>query len=171
MEAIKLLLDLGKPLVGNLLHYDALNVSFRKFSLRPDPECILCSKNSTFKGIGNEPTHSHTKDQPNQIMKEITVTELSKRLEEESIEYLLDVRNVPEREAASIGGDFIPLPKLPESLEQIPKDKEIIIYCKLGGRSARACEFLMASGFENVTNVVGGIDAWREQIDPSLPPA
>lgn len=166
MEVVKLLADIGKPLVGKLLHYDALNVSFRNFQLKPDSECLLCSEKSSFKGIGYSQSNpeKHTSNFPSTEMKEITVTELKKRMDSDSIDFLLDVRALHEFEAANIGGELIPLPILPNSLDLIPKDKEIIIYCKAGIRSARACNILLESGYTNVVNVVGGMDAWLSKF-------
>lgn len=167
MEVVKLLADLGKPLVGKLLHYDALNVSFRNFQLKPDSKCILCSEDATFKGIGysqSKPEKS-TANFPTKEMKEITVTELKKRIDSNSVEFLLDVRALHEYEIANIGGELIPLPSLPNSLDLIPKDKEIIIYCKAGVRSARACSILLDAGYTDVVNVTGGMDAWINEVN------
>lgn len=167
MEVVKLLLNLGKPLVGKLLHYDALNTSFRNFQLKQDSQCVLCSANASYEGIGialNKNTQTTITNKMAMEMKEITVTDLKKRMDSDSVEFLLDVRALHEFEAANIGGELIPLPLLPDSLNLIPQDKEIIIYCKGGVRSARACHILTEAGYTDVVNVVGGMDAWIKEF-------
>ncbi len=165
MEAIKLILQIGDPLIGKMLYYDALTATTRKFKLRPDPECALCGASPTIKTL----QHTEFKHTTTTEMKEITVTELKERIETNAIEYLLDVRMPEEHQAANLGGELIPLPVLSDSLDQIPKDQALVIYCKGGVRSAKACHILMEAGFNDVTNVIGGTEAWRREVDPSLP--
>ncbi|MFC4993697.1 molybdopterin-synthase adenylyltransferase MoeB [Rubritalea tangerina] len=170
MEAIKLLLNIGKPPLGKLVHYDALNTEFRSFTLRKDPQCPLCGDAPTvtdlidydgFCGVPNTST-----------MQEITVTELKDKLDTGLDGILVDVRTPQEVEAAALDGTLrIPLQELEARFTEIPTDKTIYIHCKAGGRSAKACAFLAAQGIQNTVNIKGGIDAWRDLIDPSLPPA
>lgn len=167
MEVIKLILGLGTPAIGKLVHYDAFTTSMRTFKLKSDPECKLCG---TSPSILTPQLTEFKSDTPN-CMKEITVQELNNKMQQSSLEFLLDVRMPQEFAAANLGGHLIPLPELEQSLGQIPKDTPITIHCKAGVRSARACFILMEHGYTDVTNVIGGTDAWREEIDPSFPPA
>lgn len=103
-------------------------------------------------------------------MKEINVTELSEKINTEREKFrLIDVRMPHEYEVANIGGELMPLPVFENFLENLHKEEEIIIHCKAGVRSARACQFLVANGFINVTNVIGGTDEWRRKVDSDLP--
>lgn len=171
MEAIKLILGIGKPPLGKLLHYDALNTEFRNFNLRRDPQCPLC---------GDQPTITDLIDYqgfcglpPENSMTEITVTELKQKIDNGLDGILLDVRRPDETAAAKIPGatHFIPLNELPARFQDLPTDQKIYIHCKVGGRSAKAAEFLAEQGILNTINVKGGIDAYRDLIDPTLPPA
>ena len=168
MEVLKLLLDIGTPAIGKLVHYDALATTMRNFTLNRDPQCALCGDNPTINEI-KEMKLRPSKE--NNGMKEINVVELKNKLDNNQVEFLLDVRMEQEFEAANLGGFLIPLPELMENLDSIPRDKAITIHCKAGGRSARACATLLEAGFSDVTNVLGGTDAWRQQVDPTLPPA
>ena len=100
-------------------------------------------------------------------LKEITVTELKSRLDKEVI-FLLDVREDYEYEVANLGGTLIPLNKVANRSAEVPKDREVIVMCKMGGRSAKAIELLKEQGFENLVNLKGGITAWQNEIDPSM---
>ncbi|GAA5494022.1 putative adenylyltransferase/sulfurtransferase MoeZ [Rubritalea halochordaticola] len=171
MEAIKLILGIGSPPLGKLVHYDALSTSFRSFNIRKDPQCPLCGDNPTvtdlidYEGFcGLAPTNT---------MNEITITELKTKIDSGLDGILLDVRTPEEYAAAKIPGvtHHIPLQELPERYQEIPTDQTIYVHCKLGGRSAKACQFLSSVGINNTTNVKGGIDAYRDLIDPTLPPA
>jgi adenylyltransferase/sulfurtransferase len=170
MEAIKLIVGAGKPPLGKLVHYDALNTEFRSFTLRKDPECPLCGENPSiielidYDNFCGLPSTSS--------MKEITVLELKEKLDAGLDGILVDVRTPAEVEAAALEGtQRIPLQELPARFAEIPTDKTIYIHCKAGGRSAKACAFLAEQGITNTVNIKGGIDAWRDLVDPSLPPA
>lgn len=170
MEAIKLIAGIGTPPTGKLVHYDALNTTFRNFTLRKDPECILCGPNPSvtelidydgFCGVPNTDS-----------MKEINVQELDAALKQGLDGILVDVRTPEEVAAAKLEGTIhIPLQELPQRYSELAKDQKIYIHCKAGGRSAKACQFLETQGYSDLTNVKGGIDAWRTLIDPSLPMA
>jgi len=143
MEAVKLILGIGEPAIGKLFHYDTLTNQQREFKLKPDPKCPVCGDNptlDTLEAIKEE--HS-----PKITMKEITVTELKSRLDAGTVEFFLDVRTPGEYEAANLGGVLIPLQEIAERYEEVPRDKEIIIHCKAGVRSARVCYFLMEQGY------------------------
>ena len=99
---------------------------------------------------------------------EVDVTTAARLLDEGAL--LLDVRESFEVEACAVAGSrHIPMRQVPESLADLPRDRLILVFCKVGARSLRVAQFLRASGFAQVSNVAGGIDAWAEQIDPSLP--
>jgi molybdopterin/thiamine biosynthesis adenylyltransferase/rhodanese-related sulfurtransferase len=172
-EAVKLILGIGEPLIGRLLLYDALGMSFREMKLRKDPNCPVCGENPTvtelidyqeFCGIPQQGAQAQADRVP-----EITVGELKGRMENGNKVSVLDVREPHEYEVANIGARLIPLAELPERLVELDRDETLAVHCKTGGRSARAVKLLQEAGFQNVYNVKGGIDAWSEEIDPSVP--
>lgn len=161
MEAIKLLLGAGKPPLGKLVHYDALNTSFRNFNLKPDPQCTLCGDNPSVTELIDYEEFCGVK--PPATMTEITVTELSLKLEAGLDGILIDVRLPAEHSVCSIAGSqLIPLPEIEQAASDLPKDKILYIHCKGGVRSARACAYLADQGFTQLVNVTGGMDAWLE---------
>ncbi len=164
MEAIKLILGIGHPPLGKLTAYDALDSRFRSFTLPRDPACRLCGDAPEIHSIHNPETLAQesctTSTSP---MQTITTTELRALLADGFQGLLIDVREPHEHAMARIeGARLIPLGTLMEHIESLPADRDIIIHCKMGMRSARACEMLMARGFSRVRNVIGGIDAWLE---------
>ncbi len=171
-ETVKLILGIGEPLIGRLLLYDALGMSFREMKLRKDPNCPVCGENPTvtelidyqeFCGIPQAAAQAQADGVP-----EITVQELKGRMENGNRVSVLDVREPHEYEVANIGARLIPLAELPERLVELDQGETFAIHCKSGGRSARAVKLLQNAGFQNVYNVKGGIDAWSEEIDPSV---
>jgi adenylyltransferase/sulfurtransferase len=100
---------------------------------------------------------------------EITVEQLKSRLDRGDDLFILDVREPQEREIVNIGGYLIPLSTLPKRIDEVDSSKEIVVHCRSGARSAKAADFLRKNGFKNVKNLVGGINAWAERIDKSLP--
>jgi sulfur-carrier protein adenylyltransferase/sulfurtransferase len=172
-ETVKLILGIGEPLIGRLLLYDALGMRFREMKLRKDPSCPVCGENPTvtelidyqeFCGIPQANTRAQADEVP-----EITVQELKARLENGDELSVLDVREPHEYEVANIGAQLIPLAELPERLVELDRDEALAVHCKTGARSARAVKLLRDAGFQNVYNVKGGITAWSEEIDPSIP--
>ncbi|MBV9455354.1 MAG: molybdopterin-synthase adenylyltransferase MoeB [Rubrobacter sp.] len=172
-EAVKLILGIGEPLIGRLLLYDALDMRFREMKLRKDPSCPVCGENPTvtelidyqeFCGIPQANAQAAADEVP-----EISVQELKKKLDNGTEVSVLDVREPHEYEVANIGARLIPLGELPERLIELDKDETFAIHCKTGGRSASAVKLLQEAGFENVYNVKGGITAWSEEIDASVP--
>ncbi|MEM7699208.1 MAG: rhodanese-like domain-containing protein, partial [Verrucomicrobiota bacterium] len=168
-EAIKLILGIGEPLVGRLVHFDALAFRFREFKLRRDPECELC---------GDSPTLTELKpitvacEMPDPLLPEISVQELRDRYRRQPSEpfVLLDVREPAEVEVAKLPGSIlIPLGELPDRLDELDRDAAIIVHCKSGGRSAKALAILDEAGFENACHVAGGINAWSTEIDGTVP--
>jgi molybdopterin/thiamine biosynthesis adenylyltransferase/rhodanese-related sulfurtransferase len=168
MEAIKIILGCGTPPLGRLIHYDALNTSFRDFNLRRDPECPLCGENpSITELIDYEQTCSNTK--PTNMMDnqdEISVEELKSKLDESFNGLLLDVREPWEYDAAHIdAARHIPMGDIPEfmpELKAMGEEQELLVICKSGGRSGRVMDYLVDQGFTNVYNVSGGMDAWSK---------
>jgi sulfur-carrier protein adenylyltransferase/sulfurtransferase len=172
-ETVKLVLGIGEPLIGRLLLYDALGMSFREMKLRKDPNCPVCGENPSvtelidyqeFCGIPQADAQATADEVP-----EITVQELKERLDNGERLSVLDVREPHEYEVANIGARLIPLHELPERLVELDRDTPLAVHCKTGGRSARAVKLLQEAGFQNAFNVEGGITAWSEEIDPSVP--
>jgi adenylyltransferase/sulfurtransferase len=164
MEAIKLILGIGSVPLGKLTCYDALNSSFRTLRLNRDPECRLCGERPEIDSVANAETHAAAScDFAKHSMETITTTELRAILAGNYQGLLIDVREPDEHAAARIEGSrLIPLQTLPDQLDSLPQDREILIHCKVGGRSAKAVQFLLDQGFTDVKNVAGGMDAWLE---------
>ena len=172
-ETVKLILGIGEPLIGRLMLYDALGMIFREMKLRKDPNCPICSENPTvtelidyeeFCGI----PQANAAQQENGVP-EITVQELKGKLDNGEDINVLDVREPHEYEVANIGVKLVPLGELPRRLAEFDQNENFAIHCKTGGRSAKAVKLLQDAGFGNVYNVKGGITAWSEEIDPSVP--
>jgi adenylyltransferase/sulfurtransferase len=162
LEALKLLLGIGEPPLGRLTAYDALASRFRTLILRRDPHCRLCGESPEIHHVRNAETLAQdTCPSSASSMQTITTTELRALLAGDFQGLLIDVREPHEHAMARIeGARLIPLGSLMEHIDTFPTDREIIIHCKMGMRSAKACEMLMARGFSQVKNVLGGIDAW-----------
>ena len=174
-EAVKLIIGKGELLIGRLLLYNALDMSFRTVKLRRDKNCPVCGDRPTItKLIDYEAFCGLKRGEGKEAVTipEITVYELKAKMDRKDDFVLLDVREPFEHEIAKIpGSQLIPLGELPSRVQELEefKDKEIVAHCKSGGRSSRAVEFLLNSGFKKVWNVVGGITEWSNKIDPSVP--
>jgi adenylyltransferase/sulfurtransferase len=173
-EVIKLILGKGESLVGRLLLVDALNMRFRELKLRKNPECPVCGANPTITQLidyqqfcGIIPESKEEKAMKNGIP-QMTVKELKRRIDAGEDLYILDVREPFEYKIAQIGGKLIPLNDVPQRLNEIPREREIIVQCKSGGRSQRAAELLKQQGYPSVVNLAGGILAWSDEIDPAV---
>jgi len=171
-EAIKLVLGAGEPLIGRLLLVDALGMSFRQLKLKKNPDCPVCGKNPTitklidyqeFCGIRGE-EKSVTSAVP-----EMQPAELKQRLDHGDDLFVLDVREPHEYQICNLGGHLIPLGDLPTRVHELDSSREIVAHCKMGGRSAKAVDFLRQAGFKKVWNLAGGINAWAEKVDPKVP--
>src|ERR1700720_1641677 len=165
IEAIKLVLGLGEPLVGRLLQFDALKMKFREFNVRRDPQCPVCGDQPTITApIDYEQFCRVATDVP-----AISVQELKRKLDaRESIE-LIDVREPFENEIARIdNARLIPLGELPGRLNELDHESCLVVHCHTGMRSAQAVQLLRGSGFRNVFNLEGGIDRWSDEIDPTV---
>jgi len=171
-EAVKLIIGKGDPLIGRLLHYDALAMKFREFKLRRNPKCPICGDNPTIHALIDYEQFCGVvpPKKGDAASGEMTVVELKKKLDRKDNFLLLDVRNLNEYQICQIPGNvLIPLPELGNRLGELPRDKEIVVHCKMGGRSAKAVELLKQQGFTNVVNLQGGILAWAENVDPTMP--
>ena len=171
-ETIKLILGSGEPLIGRLLLVDALAMRFRELKLRKNPECPACGTHPTvtelidynqFCGIRGEESPAQT------TMTDMTVEELKQRLDRGDDLFVLDVREPHEYQICNLGGHLIPLNDLPKRVSELDSSREIVVHCKMGGRSAKAADFLRQSGFTKVHNLAGGINAWAERVDPKYP--
>jgi sulfur-carrier protein adenylyltransferase/sulfurtransferase len=173
METIKLILGKGRPLIGRLLLFDALGMKFRELKLRKNPECPVCGEHPTitklidyeqFCGIRGE------EHMPEIRVPEITPVELKKLMDEGKAPVLVDVREPHEFEICRIpGSTLIPLGEVPARMNELNTADEIVVHCRSGARSAKAVDFLMKSGFRKIKNLQGGILAWSDQVDPSVP--
>jgi adenylyltransferase/sulfurtransferase len=162
METLKLILRIGSPPLGKLTAYDALGSRFRSLALHRDPHCRLCGDSPDITSVRNPETLAQATCIPSEsTMQTITVAELRTLLAGNFQGLLIDVREPHEHAMARIEGSrLIPLGTLMDHTDSLPLDRDIYVHCKMGMRSARAVEMLMASGFTRVANVTGGIDAW-----------
>jgi molybdopterin/thiamine biosynthesis adenylyltransferase/rhodanese-related sulfurtransferase len=173
-EVIKLILGVGEPLIGRLVLVDALAMRFREMRIRKNPECPVCGAHPTvtelidynqFCGVRGEESEASTSTK----IPEIQVEEFKRRLDAGEDLYILDVREPHEYQICNIHGHLIPLGDLPKRVHELDSSLEIVVHCKSGARSAKAVDFLRQSGFKRVTNLTGGILAWADRIDTSLP--
>ncbi len=167
-EAIKLILGQGDSLLGRLLLYDALGMKFRELKLRRDPNCKLCGTNATIKELIDYEQFCGIVPQEEKSMQTITATELKARLDAGEKPFILDVREQFEYDICNIGAKLIPLNTLPDRIGELDPNQEIIVHCKMGGRSAKAVDFLTEHGFKHAKNLTGGIKAWISDVDSSL---
>ena len=177
-EAIKLIMGIGEPLIGRFLIYDALRMKFRELKLKKDPDCPVCGTHPTvtelidyeqFCGVAPAATEVAV-SASNSSETETDVKELKRKIDAKEDFYLLDVREPNEYQIGKIpGSTLIPLGEVPQRLDEIPRDKEIIVHCKMGGRSAKAAAYLRQQGYANVKNLKGGILDWSDKVDPSVP--
>ena len=176
-EVIKMLLGIGDPLIGRLLLIDTLPMTFRTLKIQKNPDCPVCGENPTqtelidYEAFCGIPAQNGT-DDPMATVPETTVTDLHARREAGTSPFVLDVRKPREAEIASLDADqLIPVDELPDRLEELnaTKDDEIVIHCRSGARSAKATQLLLDHGYTDVKNLAGGILAWSEEIDSSVP--
>jgi sulfur-carrier protein adenylyltransferase/sulfurtransferase len=168
IETIKLIIGIGDPLIGRLLHFDALKVHFRELNLRHDSQCPVCGENPTiFAPIDYDQFCGAREDG---TVPAISVQELKRKMEASEEFELIDVREPFEFEIARIdGAKLIPLGEIGERAEELQHEQPIVVHCHSGRRSAQAVRLLQQRGFTNVYNLEGGIDAWSEYIDHSVP--
>ena len=169
-EVLKLILGIGRPLVGRVLLVDALTMRFRSFAVAPDPANPLTGDAPTI-AVPTAPPRAACAPTMASVP-EITVRELKDRLDQGETPFILDVREPHEYEIANLGGALVPLGSLPDRLDEIREhrhDDLVVVHCRSGARSANAVAFLQQHGFDNAVNLKGGVLAWSDQIDPSLP--
>ena len=171
-ETVKLILGIGEPLVGRLLLYDALGMRFRELKLRKNPECPVCGEHPTItRLIDYHQFCGVPKTQETKVTEgEIDVTEVKANLDRGDRFVLIDVREPHEYRICNIpAARLIPLGEVPKRLNELDPEADIVIHCKSGMRSAKACGILRQAGFEHVRNMKGGILAWADQVDRSVP--
>jgi sulfur-carrier protein adenylyltransferase/sulfurtransferase len=171
-ETVKLILGIGQPLVGRLILYDALEMKFRELKLRRNVECPVCGDHPTitklidyhqFCGVPQQ------QEAPKSMDGDIDPTEVKAKLDRGEKFQLLDVREPHEYQIARIPtSKLIPLGELPKRLSELDSSMEIVAHCKGGTRSAKAVDLLKQSGF-HARNMKGGILAWSDKVDPSVP--
>jgi molybdopterin/thiamine biosynthesis adenylyltransferase/rhodanese-related sulfurtransferase len=174
-EVVKLILGTGTTLIGRLMLYDALSMTFEEVKLRKNPRCVICSEHPTldhlidyelFCGV---PGHDHETESAGAGW-DITPMQLSERLKEGNHIRIIDVREPHEWDISHIeGADLIPLGTLAARMNELDSAEEIVLHCKTGARSARALELLRTAGFRKVKNLKGGINAWAREVDTKLP--
>jgi len=174
-EAIKMLLGIGSPLVGRLLFYNALDMSFECVRLKKNPNCKICGPHPEVTGLIDYdafcgvPGIGHDDGSAGRDW-DISATELAGRLQRGEKLRLIDVREPHELEISHLeGAELFPLGTLAARLSELDSAQEIVIFCKAGMRSRRALELLVSAGFRKVKNLKGGINAWAEEVDLSLP--
>ncbi len=175
-EGIKLLLGQGSPLVGRLLLYDALEMSFREMRVRRNPNCPVCGDRPTITALIDYEQFCGVRgvEAPAPVAAaaggSITVEELKARLDRGENVFILDVRNPPEVAICRLpGSTVIPLPTLAERVGELDREREMVVHCKSGMRSQKAIQFLRDQGFRKLKNLEGGILAWADRVDRSMP--
>ena len=173
-ETLKLIIGKGEPLIGRLLLFDALAMRFRELKLRKNPECPVCGEHPTitklidyaeFCGVRGEEAANPAQN----TVPEIAPRELKARLDRGDDLFVLDVREPHEYQICNLGGHLIPLGELSRRVHELDSSREIVAHCRSGKRSAEAVEFLRSAGFRKVLNLKGGILAWSDEVDASVP--
>ena len=173
-EALKVLLGIGEPLIGKLLLYNALDMSFDFVKLKKNPNCRVCGPNADIKELIDYeefcgvPGHDHEEGSAGAGW-DITATELAERVKSNPLK-LVDVREPHELEISALPNAVnIPLGQLAARLSELDSAEDMVLFCKSGSRSARALELLVSAGFKKVRNLKGGINAWAREVDTNLP--
>jgi len=178
LEAIKLIIGKGDAMIGRLLLFDALSMKFRELKLRRNPDCPVCGANPTIRGLidyeefcGVPQAHAAELAEQSSVP-EITATNLKHRLDRRDPLVLIDVRETHEWDICNLGSKgarLIPLGEVPAHMNELSSADEIVLYCRSGARSAKALRQLQDAGFRRLLNLKGGILAWSEEVDPSIP--
>jgi len=171
-ETIKLILGVGDSLVGRLLLVDALGMKFRELKLRKNPDCPACGKHRTITKLIDYEEFCGIRGQEEPAGNDvpaITVEDLKRKLDAKADIFVLDVREPHEYQICNLKGYLIPVGDLPKRVNELDSSREIIAHCRSGVRSAKAVNFLRRSGFKKVYNLTGGILAWADKIDPTMP--
>jgi adenylyltransferase/sulfurtransferase len=174
-EAIKLILGIGQPLIGKLLLYDALDLSFQYVKLRKNPNCKICGSHPEitelidYEAFCGVPGHDHDESSAGAGW-DIEPQDLAQRLSHGLPVHLIDVREPNETQISQIpGAELIPLGQLPERMATLNSADELVLFCRSGSRSTRALQLLVSAGFRRVKNLRGGINAWVREVDPTQP--
>jgi sulfur-carrier protein adenylyltransferase/sulfurtransferase len=174
-EVIKLILGIGDPLIGRLLRFDALKMAFREYKLRKDPDCPICGQHPTVTGLIDYDEFCGITTGPEvelDAKQEITPRELKQRLDAGERIVIVDVREPHEWAIGTIDAPdmrFIPLGDLPARMHELDTADDIVTQCRSGARSAKALGILQSAGFRKLKNLTGGILAWSDDVDPTLP--
>ncbi len=173
-EAVKIILGRGEPLVGRLLLYDALQMSFREFKVRRNPKCPVCGDKPTVTQLIDYEQFCGVRGQEAPATAagpaEVTPEQLKARIDRGEAVFVLDVRNPEEYQICRVpGSTLLPLPELPQRFRELDPEREMVVHCKSGLRSAKAIQFLRERGFRKLTNLKGGILAWADKVDPGMP--
>ncbi|HJS29021.1 MAG TPA: molybdopterin-synthase adenylyltransferase MoeB [Anaerolineales bacterium] len=175
-EAIKLILGIGEPLIGKLLMYSALDMSFDFVRLKKNPDCLVCSDHPTvtelidYEAFCGVPGHDHEDEGSAGIEWDITPAELKQQIDRGARLRLIDVREPHEWQIAHLeGADLIPLGDLAARMHELDSAEDMVLFCKTGARSTRALELLAGAGFRRMKNLKGGINAWAREVDPRVP--
>jgi len=174
-EALKLILGIGEPLIGRLLLYDALDLSFQTVKLQKNPDCKVCGEHPEvtelidYENFCGMPAHDNEEGSAGDEW-DITAPELAEKLKNGEDLHLIDVREPHEVEISHLEGEeLIPLGQFASHLSDLDSSEDIVLFCKSGTRSTRALEILASAGFKKVKNLKGGINAWAMEVDPSMP--
>ena len=174
-EALKLILGIGDPLIGRLMLYNALDMSFEFVKLRKNPNCKVCGPEPAitelidYEAFCGVPGHDHEEGSVGGNW-DISATELAERINKGNPIRLVDVREPHEQDISHIdGAELFPLGLLAGRLSELDSAEEMVVFCKAGTRSARALDLLVGAGFRKVKNLKGGINAWAREVDPSQP--
>lgn len=169
-EAIKMITDIGKPLIGRLLLYDALKMEFDTLNIAKNPDCPICGEHPSIKALGDYQQLcglSANSDTP--LFAQITPEQLARKMATDPSITLIDVREAYERAICHIPGSLhFPMQEIEQQMAQFPLDQELVFHCKMGGRSAKVCQQFIDKGYTNISNLSGGILAWADQLDQNM---
>lgn len=172
-ETVKLIIGAGEPLINRFMIYDALQMRFRELKLKKDPECPVCGENPTVRKLIDYEQFCGVTPKPDAATEgggDATVEQLKARLDRQDSVFVLDVREPQEYQICRIpGSTLIPLGDLPKRLHELEGRDDMIVHCKSGARSAKAVKLLHEAGFKKAKNLRGGILAWIDKVNPSLP--
>ncbi len=177
-EAIKLIIGIGEPLVGRMLLYDALDMTWDTIKVKKNPACPICGEYPTitelidyeqFCGVPAHDNSTYGEEVEHRPVPAITVKELKSRLDDGESLFILDVREPHEAEISTMGAVLIPKGVVRQRLNEIPRDVPLVVHCRSGQRSADVVRWLEAEGYQNAVNLAGGINAWARLIDDSVP--
>ncbi len=176
-EAIKLILGVGEPLIGRMLLYDALDMTWDTIKVRKNPKCPVCGDHPTvtelidYEQFCGVPAHDHSDFGSSEVARPvpaITVQTLKARLDAGENIFVLDVREPHEADISTMGATLIPKGVVRQRLNEIPRDVPVVVHCRSGVRSATVVRWLEDEGYTNAVNLAGGINAWARQIDPEI---